>query len=114
MVNMHSVKNRFLMRIKNATAGVYRRHWLSMTLRDLVVVGGTIFWEPTSLAAFWHIAQCLPRTLARRKAIMARRRLSDEVLAEWFSFDPVAVPVMAAGEIRPTQKTAPLYVPDVA
>src|SRR5271157_689683 len=49
-INMHCVKNRFLMRIKNATAGVYRRHWLPMTLRDMVVVGGAIFWEPASLA----------------------------------------------------------------
>ena len=47
-INMHCVKNRFLMRIKNATAGVYRRHWLPMTLRDLVVLGGSIFSEPTS------------------------------------------------------------------
>jgi len=115
MVNMHSVKNRFLMRIKNVTAGVYRRYWLPMTLRDLLVVGGTIFWEPTSLAAFWHIARCLPRTLARRRMIMARRRLSDEVLTEWFSFDPVALPVaVSASEARPVRKTAPRYVPDVA
>src|ERR1017187_2388007 len=35
-INMHSVKNRFLMRIKNSTAGLYRRFWLPMTLRDLL------------------------------------------------------------------------------
>ena len=35
-INMHCVKNRFLMRIKNVTAGVYRRHWLAMTLRGYV------------------------------------------------------------------------------
>ncbi len=29
-----------------------------MTLRDLVVVGGCLFWEPTSLPAFWHVASC--------------------------------------------------------
>ncbi len=114
MVNMHSVKNRFLMRIKNVTTGVYRRHWLAMTLRDLVVVGGTVFWEPTSLAAFWRIAQCLPRTLARRKAIMARRRLSDEALAEWFSFNPMALPLVAPGDVRPARKPTGQYVPDVA
>ncbi len=84
-INMHSVKNRFLMRIKNATPGLYRRFWLPMTARDLVVLGGAVFWEPTSLAAFWHIARCLPRTLHRRRQIMARRRVSDETMAEWFS-----------------------------
>jgi GT2 family glycosyltransferase len=94
MVNMHSVKNRFLMRIKNVTPGLYRRYWLPITLRDLLVIGGTIFWEPSSLAAYWHLAKALPRTLARRKAIMARRRLPDEALAEWFSFEPVALGVV--------------------
>ena len=114
MVNMHSVKNRFLMRIKNVTAGVYRRYWLPMTLRDLVVIGGSIFWEPASLAAFWHVAQCLPRALARRPPDHGRRRLSDDALAEWFSFDPVALPASPAGEARPALQPAPQYVPDVA
>jgi hypothetical protein len=84
-INMHSVKNRFLMRIKNATPGLYRRFWLPMTARDLVVLGGALLWEPTSLVAFWHIARCLPRTLHRRHLIMARRRVSDETMAEWFT-----------------------------
>jgi GT2 family glycosyltransferase len=114
MVNMHSVKNRFLMRIKNVTPGLYRRHWLAITWRDVLVMGATLLWEPTSLSAFWHLAQCLPRTLERRRTIMARRRLPDEVLAAWFNFDPVAVPVAPAGELRPARKSAPQYVPDVA
>jgi len=28
VINMHSVKNRFLMRIKNMTGDLYRRNWL--------------------------------------------------------------------------------------
>ena len=36
-INMHSVKNRFLMRIKNMTGGLYRRFWLPATVRDLLV-----------------------------------------------------------------------------
>ena len=92
VLNMHSVKNRFLMRIKNATAGLYQRYWLPMTLRDLVVVAGTLLWEPTSLVAFWHVAWCLPGALRRRRAIMSRRRVSDEELAQWFQFYPAALP----------------------
>ncbi|HKE27965.1 MAG TPA: glycosyltransferase family 2 protein [Bryobacteraceae bacterium] len=92
LLNMHSVKNRFLMRIKNATAGLYRRFWLPMTLRDLVVVAGALVWEPTSAAALWHVARCLPRALRRRRAIMSRRRISDQDLARWFQFHPAAMP----------------------
>ena len=72
-INMHSVKNRFLMRVKNATSGLYRRYWLPMTLRDLVVMGGSIFWEPSSLPAFWRVAKCLPRAVKQRRQIMARQ-----------------------------------------
>ena len=91
---MHSVKNRFLMRIKNATGGLYRRYWLPMTLRDLVVMGGSMFWEPTSLGAFWRLLRCLPRTLAQRKMIMSRRRTPDDALARWFQWEPAAFPAV--------------------
>ena len=95
-INMHSVKNRFLMRIKNVTAGVTRRCLLPMVARDLVVLGGAMFWEPSSLKAFWHVARALPRTLRQRREIMSRRRATDEDLASWFRFRPVAHPVARA------------------
>jgi GT2 family glycosyltransferase len=95
-INMHSVKNRFLMRIKNATPGVCRRCWPSMIARDLVVFGASIVWEPSSFKAFWLVFQCLPRALRHRRMIMARRRVSDHELARWFSFSPTAYPVAQA------------------
>jgi len=93
VLNMHSVKNRFLMRIKNATPDLYRRYWLPMTMRDLTVVAASILWEPTSLPAFWHLAKSLPQALKQRRVIMARRRVSDIDLARWFRFHPVSHPV---------------------
>ncbi len=92
VINMHSVKNRFLMRIKNATGGVCRRCWLPMAARDLLVLGGSLFYEPHSMRAWWHVARCLPRALRQRRIIMSRRRVPDEELAEWFSPAPVARP----------------------
>jgi GT2 family glycosyltransferase len=107
-VNMHSVKNRFLMRIKNATAGVYRRYWAPMTVRDLLVVGGIVLTEPRSLAALWHTARCLRGALRRRRWIMARRRVSDVALSEWFSFDPVARAVGQGGGLsKPGRSPVP-------
>ena len=94
-VNMHSVKNRFLLRIKNLTPDLARRHLLPMTLRDVLVVGGCLLAEPASLPAFWHLAKGLRRALQRRRATMSRRVLPDRDLASWFSFDPAAQPVAA-------------------
>ncbi|MDP8981744.1 MAG: glycosyltransferase family 2 protein [Acidobacteriota bacterium] len=93
VLNMHSVKNRFLMRIKNMTGGLYQRFWRPTTARDLLVVGGCLLREPGSLPAFFHIARCFPRALGWRRRIMSRRRVSDESLAHWFNSEPCAEPV---------------------
>jgi len=89
-INMHSVKNRFLMRVKNATAGLYRRFWWPMTVRDLLVCAGSLVWEPSSAAALWHVCRCLPRALRQRRVIMGRRRVSDAEIARWFRFEAVS------------------------
>jgi GT2 family glycosyltransferase len=93
LINMHSVKNRFLMRIKNATPGLYRRYWLSMTARDLLVVAGCVLTEPRSLVAFWRLVTGLGAALHRRREIMARRKVSETALARWFQFEPAAEPI---------------------
>jgi GT2 family glycosyltransferase len=93
LVNMHCVKNRFLLRIKNATLGLYLRCWLPATARDLLVLGACLLYEPASLPAFWRLAACLPRALGKRRQIMRRRKLDDEALARWFSAQPVTEPV---------------------
>src|SRR5271155_5818484 len=56
-INMHSVKNRFLMRIKNISPNLYRRNALSITARDLTVIMCCMIWEHTSLRAFWFLAR---------------------------------------------------------
>lgn len=85
LINMHSVKNRFLMRIQNMTGDLYRRHWFRITLRDLLVMGACLTYEFTSLRAFPLILRSLGRTWAKRREIMRRRRASDEDIASWFS-----------------------------
>ncbi|MBC7924124.1 MAG: glycosyltransferase family 2 protein [Bryobacteraceae bacterium] len=91
-INMHSVKNRFLMRVKNITPDLYWRNWLSITARDLVVISCCIFREQSSLKAFWFVMQNWSRVVAKRREIMSRRRVSDAEMAAWFAYDPVSKP----------------------
>jgi GT2 family glycosyltransferase len=91
-INMHSVKNRWLLRIKNMTAGLYRRHWLSITWRDCLVIGGCLLREFSSLRAFVLLVRAWPRTWRKRRAIMRKRRASEDYIAAWFSFQPVSFP----------------------
>jgi GT2 family glycosyltransferase len=95
VINMHSVKNRWLLRIKNITAGVYRRCWLPMTMRDLLVLAGCVFREWSSLRAFTLVAQSWRKTWSKRRQIMARRRASDEEIQAWFCDRPVSYPAKA-------------------
>jgi GT2 family glycosyltransferase len=91
-INMHSVKNRFLMRIKNITPALYRRSWFSITARDVLVVGACLLHEHSSLKAFAFVLRSWKRMLAKRREIMARRRAPDDYMASWFSFQPVSRP----------------------
>jgi len=92
VINMHSVKNRFLMRIKNMTPDLYRRNWFSITTRDVIVVGACLLHERTSLKAFWFLAKNWRRFVAKREEIMKRRRVKDDYMASWFSYQPVSRP----------------------
>lgn len=89
-INMHSVKNRFLMRVKNISGDLYRRNWFSITVRDIMVVGCCLIWEHTSLRAFWHLANNWKRLLEKRRLIQGRRSVDDEYMASWFQYEPVS------------------------
>jgi GT2 family glycosyltransferase len=91
-INMHSVKNRFLMRMKNIGGDLYRRNFFSITARDLVVVSCCLLWEHTSLRAFIFLFRNWKSVMAKRREIMQRRKVRDEYIASWFSFDPVSKP----------------------
>jgi GT2 family glycosyltransferase len=91
-INMHSVKNRFLMRIKNITPDLYRRSLISIIGRDLLVIGACLLHEHSSLKAFGFVLRNWKRTVEKRREIMRRRRAQDEYMASWFSFKPVSRP----------------------
>jgi len=91
-INMHSVKNRFLLRIKNMTPDLYRRNFFAITLRDIVVISCCLLWEHTSLRAFPFLFRNWRSVVAKRQEIMSRRRVDDAYMASWFSFHPVSKP----------------------
>jgi GT2 family glycosyltransferase len=90
-INMHSVKNRFLMRIKNISPDLYRRNMFSITFRDIMVVMCCLAWEHTSLRAFWFLARNWRRVMAKRAEIQRRRRVDHAYIASWFKYTPVSV-----------------------
>lgn len=83
-INMHSVKNRFLLRLKNQGAYLALRNAPFEFARDLVAIGAVLTIERTSLPAFRWLWQNRSRIAAKRRAIQSRRRVTDRQLAEWF------------------------------
>ncbi len=83
-INMHSVKNRFLLRLKNEGAYLALRNAPFEIARDVTVLGAALTVERSSLPAFRWLWRNRTRVLAKRRAIQSRRVVSDRDLARWF------------------------------
>ena len=83
-LNLHSVKNRFLLRIRNQGRYLALRNLPFELARDLVVLFAALTIERTSLPAFAWLWRNRRRVLAKRRAIQSRRTVSDRELARWF------------------------------
>jgi hypothetical protein len=73
LVNVHSVKNRFLLRINNQTAGEALRTFVPTFVRDVVVVGACLTVERTSLPAFGWLWRNRKRLWSKRREIQGKR-----------------------------------------
>jgi GT2 family glycosyltransferase len=80
-INYHSVKNRFLLRLNNMTAALYRRDFWQITRRDAAVIGFVFLREWSSIPALFFVLAKLPRLLRKRRSIQTRRRADP---MHWF------------------------------
>ncbi len=83
-INMHSVKNRFILRINNMTPGVYRKYFWSITARDLAVLGYVFLKEWTSIPGLLYVIGQFPRLWRKRRIIQSRIRVDPTELEKWF------------------------------
>jgi len=83
-INMHSVKNRFLLRLKNEGLHLALRNAPFELTRDVVVIAAALTVERRSFPALVWLWRNRRRILAKRRAVQERRRVSDRALAEWF------------------------------
>ena len=84
-VNRWSVRNRFLLRLKNQSWRHALRFAAPALWRDVQVVGYVLLREHASLPALADVARLLPRTLRKRRVIMRGRRAAERAVAAWFS-----------------------------
>jgi len=84
VTNMHGVKNRFLLRLKNEGLYLAIRNAPFELTRDLVAIAATLTIERSSLPALTWLWKNRRRIMEKRRAIQSRRRVSDRQLAGWF------------------------------
>ncbi len=89
-INYHSVKNRYLMRMKNMGPAVRRRCFPYAWIRDLGILVYLLLFEWSSIPALREAFRARHRFRAKRARLESSRRISDTDIARWFSFTPQA------------------------
>jgi GT2 family glycosyltransferase len=91
-INMHSFKNRFLLRIKNMDGGTYARFFLPITARDIAAFGYVLMREPASWRALPLLCREFRRACALRRDLKRQRRIAPSEMRSWFSDQPASKP----------------------
>jgi GT2 family glycosyltransferase len=84
-INYYSVRNRFLLRMKNQTADHALRFLLPTVARDLQVIGYVLLKERSSAGALGDVFRLWRTTMTKRRAIMSRRRRPTSEMIAWFT-----------------------------
>lgn len=95
-INMHSVKNRFLLRIKNQTLIEFVALGAPSLARDVLVIGYVLLRERESIKGLTFVARHFTRIWAKRRRIMAQRSTPAREMLRWFHYRPVAFDCQAA------------------
>jgi GT2 family glycosyltransferase len=83
-IKRHSVKNGWLLVIKNAQMRDIARNALFVLVYQARVLLGVLFIELTSISAVFATLRLLPRMLRKRREIRRRRRRSAAEMRKWF------------------------------
>ena len=96
---MHSVKNRFLMRIKNQDFRNVLHCFLPALWRDMQVIGYVLLVEHSSLPAFPAVVRLAPRMVVKRRQTFAKQRTHSSEITRWFADQPVSFPFTSTSSI---------------
>jgi GT2 family glycosyltransferase len=83
-VNLHSLKNRYLLRLYHQTAGNLLRTLLPTLVRDLAALGWVVLRERSSLAAYAWLWRHRREIRRRRRLIQERRTVPPAAIDRWF------------------------------
>jgi GT2 family glycosyltransferase len=85
LVNLHSLKNRYLLRIDHQTGRNFLRTFFPTLARDLAALGWVLLRERSSLAAYGWLWRNRRDLLRRRRLVQGRRTVPAREVDRWFS-----------------------------
>lgn len=83
-VNLHSLKNRYLLRIYHQTGGNFVRTFFPALVRDLAALGYVLLRERSSLGAYAWLWRHRAELMRRRGTIQGRRTVPTRAIDRWF------------------------------
>ncbi|HEV7785701.1 MAG TPA: glycosyltransferase [Thermoanaerobaculia bacterium] len=87
LVNYHSLKNRYLLRIYHQTPSNFFRTFVPTLTRDLAALGWVLLREHSSWAAYGWLWSHRRELRNRRRAIQGRRTVPARDVDRWFTTD---------------------------
>ena len=108
LINWHSVKNRFLMRGKNASGWLCRRLFWPVAWRDLMAVAYAVVRDRRLLSAIVYPWRVRDDVRHKRAFIQSRRKVSDRELIWWFHDTPRAIDADSSTPLIPNSPPATL------
>jgi GT2 family glycosyltransferase len=91
VINWHSVKNRFLMRGKNASGWLCWRLFFPVAWRDLMTLSYALVCDWRMISAVFYPLRSFGSIRRKRAIIQSRRKVSDHDLVWWFCNRPRGV-----------------------
>jgi GT2 family glycosyltransferase len=103
LVRFHSLKNQWLMLVKNEDLPNFLRDFPFVLSRELIVLGYNLAFSPKTLRAIGDFVKLLPPTLAKRRAIKRRQTVPSSELRRWL--DRPSAPPPTPARVTTAHKT---------
>jgi GT2 family glycosyltransferase len=83
-LKINSVRNRYLVMLKNDLAKHFLRHLPHIASYDLKILAYLLLHERSSLKGYIEALRLAPKALRKRRVIMGRKNVDDAYMLQWF------------------------------
>ncbi len=83
-LRINSVRNRYLLMLKNDLVKHFFRHLPHIVTYELRILTYILLYERSSLKGYTQALRLVPRAMKKRRVIMDRKRVDDAYILQWF------------------------------